>query len=104
MANSRGRTARLWAAMLALAVLGFGGKASAILLDRGPDMVYDTVLDITWTQQAGDGVFRDWAAAKVWAAALVFGGFDDWGLPYASVSAPNGGVGPITTLTSGLHL
>jgi hypothetical protein len=28
--------------------MGVVGSASATLLDRGPDMVYDNVLDITW--------------------------------------------------------
>jgi PEP-CTERM motif-containing protein len=94
----RGKTAKCCALALALGMAGFGGNASAILLDRGPDMVYDTVLDITWTRQGGDGVLRNWAAAEAWAAALVLGGFDDWRLPYASVAA---GAGPITTLTIG---
>lgn len=61
-------------------------NARSVLLDRGPDMVYDTVLNITWTRQAGDGVSRSWAAANAWAADLIFGGFDDWRLPYASVA------------------
>ena len=76
-------------------VLGVASPSGAILLDRGPDMVYDTVLDITWTRQAGDGVARNWPTANAWAAALVFGGFDDWRLPWASVSA---GVGPLDLL------
>jgi len=98
MGNRFGKWARRWAAAFAVALAGLGGNASAILLDRGPDMVYDTVLDITWTRQAGDGVLRSWADANAWAAALVFGGFDDWRLPYASVAA---GAGPITPLTTG---
>ena len=93
-----GNTARRWALALAMTLAGIGGNASAVLLDRGPNMVYDTVLDITWTRQAGDGVLRNLAEANAWAAALVFGGFDDWRLPYASVAA---GAGPITTLTVG---
>src|SRR5262245_55556460 len=91
---------RLWARrwMVGLLLAGWWGNASALLLDRGPNMVYDTALNITWTRQAGDGIRRSWADANAWAAALVFGGFDDWRLPYASVSA---GAGPITTLTIG---
>jgi hypothetical protein len=77
--------------LLLLFLLGVATPSGAILLDRGPDMVYDTVLDITWTRQAGDGALHNWAAANAWAAALVFGGFDDWRLPYVSVSA---GAGP----------
>ena len=62
---------------MAMAMAGFGGNAWAILLDRGPLMVYDTVLDITWTRQAGDGDMRNGVAANASAASLVFGGFDD---------------------------
>lgn len=84
----------------ALCMLGVG-TASATLLDRGPNMVYDDVLNITWTRQAGDGVERNWVNANAWAAGFfindpTYGLIDDWRLPYASVSAPNGGVGPIT--------
>jgi hypothetical protein len=82
--------------------MGLAGSASATLLDRGPDMVYDDVLDITWTRQAGGGIGGDiarlWGAANAWAIFLDFGGFTDWRLPYASVSA---GAGPITTLPIG---
>ena len=63
-----GKLARRWATAFAVVLSGFGGNASAILLDRGPDMVYDTVLDITWTRQAGDGVARNWADANARAA------------------------------------
>ena len=71
--------------------IAFAGAASATLVSRGADMVYDTVLDITWTRQAGDGVVRTYPDANAWAASLVFGGFDDWRLPWTSVSA---GAGP----------
>lgn len=54
-----------------------GGKFQAILIDRGGGLIYDNVLNITWTQTAGDGVTRDWADANTWAADLVFGGFSD---------------------------
>lgn len=85
---------------LVLLTLGYSGAASAILLDRGPDMVYDNVLNITWTRNAnlpGSSILN-WANANAFAANLVFGGFNDWRLPYASVAA---GVGPITTLPFG---
>ncbi|MCC7486901.1 MAG: DUF1566 domain-containing protein [Burkholderiales bacterium] len=86
-----------WVMALLMGGMGFAGGANAILLDRGPDMVYDTVLDITWTRQAGDGVVRGFDSANAWAAALVLGGFDDWRLPYASVAT---GAGPTTTVFS----
>ena len=74
-----------------VSALSLPAGAPAALLDRGPDLVYDNVLDITWTRQAGDGVGRTWVDAVAWANNLVFAGFDDWRLPYASVSA---GAGP----------
>src|SRR5262245_13486482 len=99
MTKTKGKTARRWAAALAVALASLGGNASAILLDRGPDMVYDTVLNITWTRQAGDGVLRGNNDSLIWAFGLVLGGFDDWRLPFASVA---GGFGPTgNTLPSG---
>jgi hypothetical protein len=97
MSNGSGATARLWATALMVAALTFCGSASATLLERGSDMVYDNVLDITWTRQAGDGVSRFWADSVVWADNLVFAGFDDWRLPWASVSA---GAGPTLVVYS----
>jgi hypothetical protein len=71
-----------------LAVLGATGSASATLLDRGPFLVYDDVLEITWTRLAdlpgSSGLTSD--AARTWAESLVYAGHDDWRLPYASVS------------------
>ena len=95
MSNRSSATVRRWATALLVAGMGVVGSASATLIDRGPNMVYDTVLDITWTRQAGDGVARDWASSVAWADALVFGGFHDWRLPWASVSA---GAGPTPTV------
>jgi PEP-CTERM motif len=79
-----------------VAGLGLAGSAWAMLLDRGPDVVYDDVLDITWTRNANvPGISRpNWADANARAANLIFAGFDDWRLPYASVSA---GAGPTAT-------
>ena len=67
--------------------LALAGSASATLLDRGPNLVYDDVLNITWTRNANLGSsLVVWADAMTWAANLVYGGFDDWRLPYSSVS------------------
>jgi hypothetical protein len=60
-------------------------------------MVYDDVLNITWTRQAGDGVIRGWGDSSLWAANLVLGGYDDWRLPWGSVSAQ---AGPVTSLVN----
>jgi len=70
--------------------MGWAENASAALIDRGPDMVYDTVLDVTWTRDAGlSGNQLTWQQANNWADTLVLGGFDDWRLPLISVSGLN---------------
>jgi hypothetical protein len=86
MENRFGKLARRWAAAFAVVMAGFGGNASALLLDRGPAMVYDTVLNITWTRQAGDGVLRQHGFAAGWALFLEVDGISGWRLPEASLS------------------
>ncbi|WP_054762185.1 DUF1566 domain-containing protein [Methylomonas koyamae] len=70
--------------------------AQAALLDRGGGMLYDTVLNVTWLQDANyaktsgydaDGKM-DWHAAVAWADQLEFGGFSDWRL--AGIKPVNG--------------
>ncbi len=95
MAITRDAKARCLVAVLFAAAMNVASSAHALLLDRGPDMVYDNVLNITWTRQAGDGVQRNWADAKSWAANLVVDGISGWRLPYVSVTA---GDGPATTV------
>ncbi len=95
MGNRRYATAQRWTAVLLVAAMGLAGGASATLLDRGPDMVYDNVLNITWTRQAGDGVRRNWEDSEAWAAGLVVDGLSGWRLPWVSVLA---GAGPTTTV------
>lgn len=74
-------------------VLGTGAVESA-LLERGPNLVYDDILDITWVRDAnlyktlepttgGTGV---WSAVVTWADNLIYEGYDDWRLASASVS------------------
>ena len=43
---------------------------------------------------------RPWDEAHAWAANLVLGGFDDWRLPYASVSAGAGPIDPIVNCST----
>ena len=86
---------------LAVAILGVGG-ASAKLIDNGQGLIYDTVLNITWTQDAnlcvtlancvnGTPFGMAWDDGSAWARTLVFDGVAGWRLPYASVTA---GIGP----------
>jgi hypothetical protein len=83
--------------------------ASATLIDRGPDMVYDDVLDITWLRNANlaatnpigvSGItplgLMTWSTAQSWISAMNaadYLGSSNWRLPYDSVSK---GVGPAT--------
>lgn len=91
-----GKPARRWAAALAVVLWGYGGNASATLIDRGSGMIYDDQLDITWLQDANyaqtsgfdaDGLMT-WSAANAWAAGLVYGGFDDWRLARINLTSP----------------
>ena len=77
-------------AFLCIAAFLFGvtGSSSAALIDRGNGMIYDTVQDITWLQDANyaktSGYDSDgrmtWSEAMTWASGLTFGGYDDWRL------------------------
>lgn len=78
---------RLTRALMMVVVLPWSGGASATLVDRGGGLIYDDVLNITWTQNANLwGQTGSWEAAVEWADALVFGGFDDWRLASMSVA------------------
>jgi hypothetical protein len=104
------RIARHSLQVLVMLILGHAAGASAGLFDRGNRLIYDDVLNITWVQDAslcvtlGNCINRNdnfmvggmaWVDANTWAGNLVYQGFDDWRLPYASVAA---GAGPTTTL------
>jgi len=71
------------------AALLLPGVANATLLDRGHGLIYDDMLNITWTQNANLwGVAGYWWDAVAWADGLVFGGFDDWRLATVSSTSP----------------
>jgi len=67
-------------------------EASAGLIDRGNGMIYDTIQDITWLQDANyaktsgydDDGKMSWQESMDWATQLTFGGFADWRLFKAS--------------------
>lgn len=65
------------------------GAVQAALVDRGGGLLYDTLLNVTWLQDANyaktsgfdtDGLM-DWGTAKSWASNLVYAGYSDWRLP-----------------------
>jgi hypothetical protein len=79
-------------------------QASAALLVRGADLVYDTHLDVTWVRDANlastsgyaPGGFMGWDSATAWAAQLQYGGYDDWRLPSTLVPDVTCEDGPAT--------
>ena len=64
-------------------------SSHAALIDNGGGLIYDDVLEITWSQP---DIFRTWDDANAWAAGLTLGGVSGWRLPYISVAV---GVGPL---------
>lgn len=78
-----------------VAMLGIvaSGAAQATLVDRGGGLLYDTVLNVTWLQDANyfqttnPGSYNNGAMslseAKNFVSALVFNGYSDWRLPSA---------------------
>ena len=96
MRNRWGVAAKRWATAVLVAGLGLAGSASATLISRGTDLVYDNVLNITWTRNANlaGSSNLNFAQANAWAANLVFAGFDDWRLPTINATSPT------TTVTS----
>jgi len=61
--------------------------SQAALIDRGGGFIYDDVLDITWTQNAGISSEVNWIAQAAWADSLSLYDsvrdvtWDDWRLP-----------------------
>ena len=90
MRNRWGLTAKRWATAVLVAGLSLAGSASATLIDRGLDLVYDDVLNITWTRNANlpGSQLLNWAQANTWAADLNFAGFTDWRLPTINTTTP----------------
>ena len=56
-------------------------NTEATLINRGNGLVYDTVDNISWTQDANIPGFKTWADQKTFAENLVLAGFDDFRLP-----------------------
>ena len=87
-------------AMVALLALGIGftGTPQASLVDNGNGLLYDTVLDITWLQDANyaktsgystnNNGAMDWNSANTWATTLDYQGITGWRL--ASNTPVNG--------------
>ena len=67
-------------------------SAQAELFDRGGGFIYDSVLDITWTQNANINGLDNWNNQVAWADSLsLFDSvrgvtWDDWRLPSVNVN------------------
>ena len=73
MSDRFGTAVRRAVTLCMVEVLGVALRASATLLDRGADLVYDDVLNITWTRNANlpGSSLLGWPEANAWAANLV---------------------------------
>lgn len=92
-------------------------SAEAALVNKGGGLTYDNVLSITWLHDANYANTSkydtpggrnatstrgrmSWGEATVWAANLVYGGFDDWRLPTALNQDGSGPCGPAFNCSS----
>ena len=84
--------------LCALVLCTVATSAQSALINRGGGMIYDTVQNITWLQDANyadtsgfnaGGFFTSQSAAVSWASGLSFGGYDDWRLPFTSQPDPS---------------
>lgn len=79
---------RLFGAVCAVLFSFITVSANAELVSRlGGQAAYDTVLDITWTTNAGLSEPEHQFHQIKWAKDLNYLGFDDWRLPWMSVAA-----------------
>ncbi len=88
--------------LLAVLSIVAAGSAQAALIDRGGGLIYDTVLDVTWLQDANyaktssynSSGLMNWTDATAWAANLSYVDtvrnvtYTDWRLP--TVAPVNG--------------
>ncbi|MFK8029355.1 MAG: DUF1566 domain-containing protein [Gammaproteobacteria bacterium] len=73
--------------LIASLTLATALPANAELFDRGAGLIYDSVLDVTWLQNAQLGQpSSNWAGQMSWAENLSFGDYDDWRLPSMDVN------------------
>ncbi len=93
-------------------VLGLVLPAQATLMDRGGGFIYDDVLDITWTQDAGLSGANTWDNQVAWAANLSILDtvrnvtYDDWRLASMSVSSglPTGSAASVVDCSTATEL
>lgn len=79
--------------LIALMLLFMSSATQAALIDRGNNLIYDDVLDVTWFSDPAsaralgydaDG-YMSWSEANRWVENLDYLGFMDWRLPDATL-------------------
>jgi hypothetical protein len=93
-------------------VLGLALPGQATLIDRGGGFIYDDVLDITWTQNAGLSGSDTWDNQVAWADQLSLVDsvrnvtWDDWRLASMSVSSglPTGSAASVVDCSTATEL
>ena len=78
LSKSQGRDKMKTLAMV-LVLLFLAVTSHAALVDNGNGLVYDTDLNITWTQSTT--TLTNWYVANTWATTLTRGGVSGWTLP-----------------------
>src|SRR5262249_41759773 len=76
------RKEQVRAAGIVLLTMALPCLSHAALYDRGHGLIYDSVLNITWVQDAGlAGSPMHWNDAEAWVGGLTFDGISGWRLP-----------------------
>jgi probable HAF family extracellular repeat protein len=95
-----------------IVMVGLSGPAQAALIDRGGGFIYDTDLDITWTQDAALSGFDNWDDQVAWVDALSLVDsvrnvtWDDWRLASMSVAGgvPTGSAASVVDCSTATEL
>ena len=106
--------------VLGLGMMSFLGNAQALLTDSGGGMIYDSVLKITWLQNANlaatdtfgvSGInangTMNWDTANRWIAAMNtadYLGYSDWRLPTMVDTGISGCDSPYTGTDCGFNV
>jgi len=77
----------LFGTLSAAIIIFLSTATSAALIDNGGGLIYDDVLEITWSQPSTQ---RTWDEANTLASGLMLGGVSGWRLPYVSVLSEAG--------------
>ncbi|MDW7774298.1 MAG: PEP-CTERM sorting domain-containing protein [Desulfobulbaceae bacterium] len=66
---------------LVVLITTFPGVSTALLYERGNNLIYDDVQNITWFDYAFDPGFDDWDVTEKWIEDLNYMGWEYWRAP-----------------------